>query len=316
MDLKDVKIGVLGGGVSPERDISLISAKEAQNALLRAGLEAIFVDITSSLLSDVKKLITSYGLDLAFIALHGKFGEDGSIQQILEDLGIPYTGSGPKASFLAMDKTLSKNLFIKSGIQTPNFRVCVNCESLPKDIKYPVVIKPDFSGSSLGISIVREEFDLKKALDKAFYYSRSEVIFEEYIKGRELTVGILEDKPLSVIEIVSKNSYYDFDAKYVDAKTDFIAPAQLENGLYKKVQNQALKAYQILGCRYFSRVDFRLNTSNIPYVLEVNSIPGLTSHSLLPLSAKKCGIGFDALILKMVRLTLYAKKEKQKTQKN
>lgn len=316
MDVKGIKIGVLGGGVSPERDVSLISAKEAQGALLRAGLEVIFVDIASSSVSDVKKLITSYGLDLAFIALHGKFGEDGSIQQILEDLGIPYTGSGPKASFLAMDKTLSKNLFIKAGIQTPNFSVCVDSQSPPKDIKYPVVIKPDFSGSSLGISIVREEFDLKKALDKAFSYSRSEVILEEYIEGRELTVGILEDKPLSVVEIVPKNSYYDFDAKYADAKTDFIVPAQLGNSLYKKVQNQALKAYQILGCSYFSRVDFRLNTNNIPYVLEVNSIPGLTSHSLLPLSAKECGICFDALILKMVRLTLYAKKEKQKTQKN
>jgi len=259
----------------------------------------------------VKELISSQGIDLAFIALHGEFGEDGKIQEILEELGIPYTGSGPQASFLSMDKIAAKNIFNKAGVRTPSFTVCCDFAGVPLNIKYPVVVKPHFSGSSLGVSIVKREADLKQAFDSAFSY-QNKVILEEYIEGRELTVGILGDGPLAVVEIISQKGYFDFEAKYNDARTEFVAPAMLEDSIYREVQKIAYAAHKALGCRHFSRVDLRLSHDNRPYILEVNSIPGLTAHSLLPLSAKVRGINFDELILKMIGMVAYEKRQAQK----
>jgi D-alanine-D-alanine ligase len=306
-----IKVGVFGGGVSCEREISLISAKEAFSALERKGIKATLVDIFTRDKEKIKKLILSEGIDLAFIALHGEFGEDGKIQEILEELAIPYTGSGPLASYLAMDKISSKQIFLKEGISTARFVIWENDKFLSKNIKYPTVVKPYFAGSSLGVSIVWQEHELKGAIEKALSI-QDKIILEDYIDGRELTVGILGEKPLAVIEIVPKKGYFDFSSKYSDGLTEFIAPAKLEEDIYRKVQEIGLKAHQALGCRNFSRVDIRLDKSNIPYVLEVNSIPGLTSHSLLPLSAKCCGIGFDDLMLEMVSLALHEKKYIQK----
>ncbi len=311
MDLKGVKIGVLGGGVSAEREISLVSAKAVYEALLKIGLKAVFMDIATSQRAEAKAFIRSFEIDLAFVALHGEFGEDGKIQQILEELDIAYTGSGPKASFLAMDKSLSKEIFVKNDILTAGFSVYAQSEAISLNRPLPVVVKPHFSGSSLGVSIVRQLSGLKDALAKAFSYS-SKVIVEDYIEGRELTVGILGESPLAVVEIIPAKGYYDFQAKYSEGGSQFIYPANLNGKTYRAVQALALAAHKVLGCRHFSRADLRLNQQNVPYLLEVNSIPGFTSHSLLPLSAKACGISFTELVLSIVNLAFYARKVIQK----
>jgi len=307
MDLSRIKIGVLGGGISKEREVSLLSAEGVYQALKRKGYDACFIDIPTSCALKVKSLISSQNIGLAFIALHGEFGEDGKIQKILEDLDIVYTGSEPKASLYAMDKSLSKDIFIKNGIPTPNFINCLNKKDIPAINKYPLVVKPAFLGSSLGVTIVKDKRGLKPALSKAFSY-HNRVIIEDYIEGKELTVGILEDKALGVVEIIPKSGYYDFNTKYSDNKAEFIVPAKLENKVYNEAKKIGLAAHLSLGCRHFSRVDIRLNKNNIPYVLEVNSIPGLTTHSLLPLSAKVCGLDYDSLIVKMAQLAVYEKK--------
>ena len=311
MDLKKLKIGVLGGGVSTERNISLISAKEAHKALKAEGYDAISIDINSRDTNEVKEIISSSAIELAFIALHGEFGEDGKIQSLLEELAISYTGSKPEASTLAMDKIASKAVFKEQLIPTPDFKVCLDSKEVFENLKFPLVVKPQSSGSSLGLSIVNDESYLFEASTKAFLHSRK-IIIEDYILGRELTVGILDDKALAVVEILPNEGYFDFKAKYSVGGSLFIAPAKLEQDLYRKVQEVALAAHRALGCCGFSRVDIRLGQDNIPYVLEVNSIPGLTAHSLLPLSAKVCGIDFNNLILKMVELAYHGKKETQK----
>jgi len=312
-DLKELRIGVLGGGVSTERDISLVSGRCAHKALVERGLNAVFIDVITRNQEKIKELIHSFNINLAFIALHGEFGEDGQIQEILEELGIGYTGSGPKASALAMNKAHSKRIFKAKRIPTPNFATFLNEEDIPGDLRYPLVVKPCSSGSSIGVSIVINQDNLKGALDLAFLHSNS-VILEDYIEGRELTVGILGDNSLTVVEIISKKGYFDFDAKYSHGASDFIAPAQLDKRIEREVKSVSLAAHRALGCKHFSRVDMRLAKNNLPFVLEVNSIPGLTSHSLLPLSAKVSGIDFNELIFKMVELALYEKKETQKVQ--
>ena len=310
-DLKELRIGVLGGGVSNERDISLVSSRQVHKVLVQGGLNAVFIDVLTRKKEKIKELIHSTNINLAFIALHGEFGEDGQIQEILNDLGIAYTGSGPRASALAMNKVYSKRIFKAKGIPTPNFAVLSKEEDIPRDLKYPLVVKPYSSGSSIGVSIVRGQDNLQLALDLAFSHSNG-AILEDYIEGRELTVGILEDDPLAVVEIVPKKGYFDFDAKYSRGASDFIAPAHLDKGIEREVRSLGLAAHRVLGCRHFSRADIRLTKDNLPFVLEVNSIPGLTSHSLLPLSAKVSGIDFNELIFKMVELALYEKKETQK----
>lgn len=313
MNWKEIKVGVLGGGVSGERDISLLSARHVYQALCEKRTNAVFIDIITKEREIVKNIISIQNIDLAFIALHGEFGEDGQIQEILEELGITYIGSGPKASLLAMDKILSKTIFKEKGVKTPDFIVGLSSEDPLTKVKFPVVVKPYSSGSSLGISIVRQESELSGAIDRALLY-QNKVIIEEFIDGKELTIGILADQPLAVVEIISRTNHFDFNAKYHELETKFIVPAKLPGDIYKEVQRQALAAHKALGCRNFSRVDIRLSKDNIPYILEVNSIPGLTSHSLLPLSAKACGIDFNDLVLKMGDLSLYGKKKTQKNQ--
>jgi len=311
MKIEDLKIGVLGGGVSAERDISLLSGRQAHKALVEKGLSAVFIDLLTKKEEEIKELIHSSNISLAFIALHGEFGEDGQIQEILEELGMAYTGSGPGASALAMNKAYSKRIFKAKGIPTPGFAVLSKEEDIPRYLNYPLVVKPHSSGSSIGVSIVSAQDNLKGALDLAFSYS-NQAILEDYIEGRELTVGILEDSPLAVVEIVPKRGYFDFDAKYSHGVSDFIVPASLGNQVEGEVKSIGLAAHRVLGCRHFSRIDVRLTKDNSPFVLEVNSIPGLTLKSLLPLSAKACGIDFNQLIFKMVELALYEKKETQK----
>ena len=309
INLKGLKVGVLKGGVSNEREISLISGREAASALRRKGIDAVEIDIVSSGKEEVIDLISRSDIDLAFVALHGAFGEDGAVQMILEDLGIPYTGSGPGANRLAMDKVSSKKIFIKNKIPTPGFVVLDKYSSI-KNKGFPKVVKPHFAGSSLGVSIVDNDRQLQQAIERAFLVSQR-VIIEDYIEGKELTVGILGLRPLSVVEIIPLKPYYDFTAKYTEGMASFVAPASLEKTLYEKIMTLALSSHIALGCSGFSRVDIRLSLQNTPFILELNSIPGLTSHSLLPLSAKAVGIGFDELIMRMAQLALTDRAKKK-----
>lgn len=312
MDIENIKVGVLGGGVSSEREVSLVSAQNVFESLKRKNLKTSLIDIADSKKQKIKEILEASNIDVAFIALHGEFGEDGQIQKILEEVGIPYAGSKPWSSYLAMNKIFSKMIFQENNIPTPPFHFCDSLSSIPEDIEYPVVVKPYFSGSSIGVSIVDNYADLKKSL-KEVLGLQEKALIEKYIEGRELTVGILGGMALGVVEIIPKEGYYDFKTKYSDGMAEYVAPAQLSEALYKKVQDIGLAAHNSLGCSSFSRADIRLGVDNIPYVLEVNSIPGLTSRSLLPLSAKCYGIGFDELISRMLLSAFNGKKEEKNT---
>ncbi|MEW6009438.1 MAG: D-alanine--D-alanine ligase [Candidatus Omnitrophota bacterium] len=309
-DIKEIKIAVFMGGISNERDISLKSGKAVLEALSKMGLDVISVDITSDKPEYIQKLIISSGIDFVFIALHGKFGEDGTLQKILEEMHIPYTGSDSSASHLAMDKIASKELFLKAGLKVPDFLALDGfnnnlnlINAIKKEIGFPLVVKPSTSGSSIGLSLIDKEKDLKMALSLAKRFSNS-VLIEQFIKGRELTVGILDDEPLAPIEIVTDEPFFNFQAKYESANTRYIVPAEIDSNLSNSLKQAGIKAHKSLGCRGFSRVDMLLGEKGDIYVLEVNAIPGLTQRSLLPKAANLEGIDFSKLCLKIINSAL------------
>jgi len=296
-DLKKYKIGVLAGGTSNERDISLKSGEAVFKTLKEAGLKATFIDIDEERFDS---LISHMDLDIAFLALHGRFGEDGTIQKALEEKGILYTGSGPESSHLALDKFASKDKFLEHGINTPEHVLVKTAEAVASfELWMPCVIKPRWEGSSIGLSIVFSYDELEPALEEAFKFGE-EVIIERFISGREITVGILEEEALPIVEIVASGGVYDFHAKYAARDTRYIAPANLGKNIAKEAQRIALKAHQVLGCKGFSRVDIRLSPEGEIFVLEVNTIPGLTERSLLPMAAKEAGLDFFELCVKML----------------
>ena len=308
MSRKFGRIGVLAGGSSNEREISLRSGKAVHNALLTEGLDSIFLDVKNN----ISEIIKKSHIDVAFIALHGRFGEDGTVQRILEDAGIPYTGSGVRASALALDKAASKKVFIKNRIPVPAHivltRGSMDLGGLDK-LGIPIVVKPHMEGSSIGLSIVRDKKLLPDAINKAFEYGER-VILEEYIDGRELTVGILDDKPLPVIEIVPKNRVYDYDAKYKDSDTKYLLPAPISENISEEARKLGVLAHKALGCRSFSRVDMMMRASGDIFVLEVNTIPGMTERSLLPKAALVTGLRFNALCVKILENALKVKNGK------
>jgi len=264
------------------------------------------VDITTDSCEENERLLRSKKIDCAFIALHGRFGEDGQIQELLERMKIPYTGSGVRASRLAMDKTASRSIFESHGLRVPRYQILEKASyngelKLECLLSLPLVIKPASQGSSIGLSIVCDEAKLKKAVDVAFTFDDT-ILIEEYIKGRELTVGILNHRSLPVIEIIPKNPFFDFQAKYQPGMTEYVVPALLEEGIAAQISQAALSAHKLLGCRGFSRVDMILSESDEGVILEVNSIPGLTSTSLLPKAAKSVGIEFSALCLELIKI--------------
>ncbi|MFA5146090.1 MAG: D-alanine--D-alanine ligase [Candidatus Omnitrophota bacterium] len=300
------RIGVLAGGPSNEREISLRSGRAVCEALSKEGCDAIFLDVRES----VCDIIERSQIDIAFIALHGRFGEDGTVQKILEDAGIPYTGSGVKASRTALDKVASKEVFLKKGIPTPQYAVMSKGKSRAGTVRlpgFPVVVKPRFEGSSIGLSIVREEASLSEALARAFEYGENAVV-EEYIDGRELTVGILDDRPLPVIEVVPKNRVYDYSAKYKDPETLYKVPAPVGKSVYGRAQELGEAAHRALGCRCFSRVDMMADRGGELFVLEVNTIPGMTERSLLPKAAMTSGLEFGKLCIRLVEDALKRRK--------
>lgn len=300
------KIGVLMGGPSAEREISFKSGKAVFDSLTNAGIECVCIDIKTDNPEENERIIQSQSIDCAFIALHGTFGEDGGIQKVLESIGIPYTGSDPQASSLAMDKAASHYLFESRGISVPK-HIVISEDKRPgiKDIadklKFPLVVKPSQQGSSVGLSISDDINSLEKALFTAFEFGKG-VIIEEYLRGREFTVGILDNKALPVIEIITKNRIFDYEAKYTYGMTQYIVPAQLDNRLNNILQESAIMAHRVLGCCGCSRVDIILDLNDIPFVLEVNTIPGLTDISLLPKAAKAAGIDFTNLCLRLIEL--------------
>jgi len=308
------KIGVLMGGPSSEREISLKSGKAVYEALKGAGVDALPLDITTDSIDENIILIGSSGISCAFIALHGRFGEDGQVQDILETLKMPYTGSGVSASRLAMDKVSSRQIFESHDLSVPRYKVMHKGSYLSdtasiSEIGFPLVVKPATHGSSIGLSIVREPSGIARALESAFEFD-DKILIEEYIKGREMTVGILEDDALPVIEIIPSKSFFDYEAKYQAGMTEYVVPARLDEAIAKNIQSSALSAHRLLGCFGCSRVDLILSERGIPFVLEVNTIPGLTATSLLPKAAKIVGIDFTQLCLKLIRLA-YANAKKQ-----
>jgi len=292
------RIGVLAGGPSSEREISLRSGRAVHDALLGEGLDSLFLDVKN----DIDEIIKKSCIDVAFIALHGRFGEDGTVQRMLEDAGIPYTGSGVRASLSALDKAASKDLFIRNLIPVPRHMVLVKGRLHTDDynnLGMPIVVKPNLEGSSIGLSIVTDKNLLPSAIDKAFEYG-DKVILEEYIDGRELTVGILNDMALPVIEIVPKNKVYDFNAKYKDSDTQYLVPAPIAEDVSEEARRIGVLAHKALGCRSFSRVDMMMSQSDKIFVLEVNTIPGMTERSLLPKAAQATGLRFSSLCVKIL----------------
>jgi len=300
------------GGISEERDISIQSGNCIAEAIKNASLNVVTADIQP----DNLNILQDGDIDVFFIALHGRFGEDGQLQQILEDKSLIYTGSRPAASKLAFDKWESKKAFIKAGILTPPailFDPQVNTPQLQKQLRQLTevyVIKPLRQGSTIGISIVD---DPKSALETAqqCLSKFGDCMIEEFIPGREITVGILDNQALPIIEIKSKNRFYDYYAKYIDNRTEYLFNTINDPVLIDKISAAALNCFKVLGCRHFARVDFILGDDQKPYALEVNTIPGFTTHSLLPKAAEKIGISMSELCLKIVKAALKSKNNKQ-----
>jgi D-alanine-D-alanine ligase len=266
----------------------------------------VAIDILSDNRQENIGLISRYNIDCAFIALHGRFGEDGTIQEILEELNLPFTASGVKASRLAMDKIGSLRIFAQGGLAVPKSQflqktIYQKDKVFINELGFPLVIKPANHGSSIGLSLVENKRDLPAALELAFQFDEY-IIIQEYIRGRELTVGILDSAALPVIEIVPQNKFFDFVSKYQSGTTRYIVPAVLDQAVAAYLQGQAQKAHQLLGCYGCSRVDFILTPDNRPYILEINTIPGMTATSLLPKAAQIIGIDFGELCCRLLKL--------------
>ena len=299
MNIKEKKIGVLMGGLSAEREVSLASGAAVHQALCGRGYNAVRIDVGR----DVAQVLISENVEVAFICLHGRYGEDGTVQGLLELLGVPYTGSGHLASALAMNKIFAKKIFQSAGLTVAPYQVMRRGDAVRPSMagfSFPVVVKPSQEGSSVGVSIVKEAAAMQPALDCAFRYDE-EILVEKFIKGREIQVGILDERALGAIEIVPKNEFYDFEAKYTAGMAEHILPAPLPADLYAKVLSQGEEAHRALGCSGYSRVDFLVPESGECYLLEVNTLPGMTSLSLLPEIAQGAGIGFEDLVERIVR---------------
>lgn len=302
-----LKVAVLMGGISPEREVSLRSGQAVVEGLKEAGHSVTPIVVNDTRVEELDR----WGVDLAFVALHGRFGEDGGIQSLLEAKGIPYTGSGVSASKQAINKVESKKVFRARGLSTPDFIVIRRHESLRPEhaisrlgkLSFPLVVKPACNGSSVGVTIVKVIEGLIPALEAAFRYEDT-ILLEEYIAGRELTVGVLGEEALPVIEIRPSREFYDFEAKYKDTNTRYILCPGLPGGVYQEAQDIALKAHKALGCSDFSRVDMMCDELGSLYLLEVNTIPGFTERSLLPKAAQATGMSFSQLCSKIVDLAL------------
>lgn len=334
-----MKIVVLAGGFSDERDVSLSSGAQIANALIKRNHDVLLVDLlvgfpnavdfdtaydayrekeyhysvseTAPNIAELKKkyqveneigeniLSVCQSADVAFLALHGGIGESGKIQALFDIYNIKYTGSSHKASALAMDKILSKELMAFHGINTPKWQIYQN----GLDVKLPCVVKPNDNGSSIGVALVESEEELSKAIEEAKGY-QTDILLEETIRGREFAVGILGTEVLPIIEIIPKSGFYDYKNKYQAGSAEEITPAHLSSELTQEMQQMALKVHDILGLSGYSRIDFMMNSNNEIYCIEANTLPGMTPTSLLPQEAKASGIDYGLLCERLIAVSL------------
>jgi D-alanine-D-alanine ligase len=325
-----LKIALLLGGTSPEREVSKKTSKSILGALRELGHEVIPIDPAYGLNQPEKEelffaeqnyselsnknyidIINSKifdDIDLAFLALHGRWGEDGTIQSLLEMRGIKYTGSGILTSSLAMDKAMTKIVIQHFGVSTPDWLVAEietnDYSEFPAKIReklgYPCVIKPNDQGSSVSLTICKKDEDVIPAIKLALQYS-DKALIEKFIPGRELTVAVLEGEALPILEIVPKSGLYDYESKYTAGKSEYIVPAPIQEEIGREIQKQAVKAFKAVGCKCYSRIDFRLTEDNKAYCLEINTLPGMTNLSLVPKAANAAGISFVELIDRIVK---------------
>ena len=290
------RVGVLMGGTSAEREVSLTTGKAILGALLEEGVDAVGIDTQGSWREEMAR----EKVETAFIALHGRGGEDGTIQGALELMGIPYTGPGVMASALAMDKIMTKRVLRAMGIPTPEYtELGPGNYGAPLATGLPVVVKPNREGSTIGISVVREESELEEAIKIAASHD-PDVLVEEFVEGDDLTVGVLNDRPMAIVQIVTESGFYDYETKYVTGAQEYRVPASIGDEATRKVLEAAQAAARALRCCGAVRVDFR-GAGDRFEVIEVNTIPGMTPNSLLPKSAAGVGIGFAQLVMEMLQ---------------
>jgi D-alanine-D-alanine ligase len=331
--MKKLKIALLVGGTSPEREVSKSTGAAIYTALLSIGHDVVVIDpaygknqpedpsdffdsqiynslsnknyldaVNSSLLDNV---------DLAFLALHGKWGEDGTIQSLLDFRNVKYTGSKVLSSSICMDKIMSKILFNHYNVSTPDWfgvaKTTAHPDSITRMIQekfgFPCIIKPNDQGSTVGLSVCKKADDVHPAVELAFRFA-DKILIEDFIEGHEITVGILENKALPVLEIKPKHDLYDYECKYTSGMSEYIVPADIPSDSAKKIQEEALLAFNALGCEVYGRVDFRVDNNFKPYCLELNTLPGMTATSLVPKMAKAVGISFEDLVDRIIRLSL------------
>ncbi len=330
---RNITVALLLGGTSPEKEVSKSSSKSIMKALLDLGYkvklvnpayglnqpkelekyfeEKEFTEISNRNYVEVINSTLFDDVDVAFIGLHGKWGEDGTVQSLLELRGIKYTGSKVLASSLAMDKCMTKIMFQHFDVATPKWFIVKNDENninlvrekIKKFFGYPCVIKPNDQGSTIGLTICRGDVEVETAVKKALEFS-SKALIEEYVAGRELTVAVIGQQALPVLEIKPNSGFYDYQSKYTSGMTEYIVPAEIPPKVAEHLQHQALLAFNSVGCESYARVDFRLTKDYKTYCLEVNTLPGMTSTSLVPKMAKAAGISFEDLIDRIIKFAL------------
>ena len=306
-----MRVAVLKGGRSLERNVSLRSGARVEDALQRLGHDVVPIDVSADLVDRLVEIAP----DVAFIALHGRGGEDGTVQELLELVGVPYTASGPSACIRCMDKVVAKHALRAAGLPTPDFYAFSRAAfeelgaaralpALEERLDFPIVVKPAAQGSALGIKFARTAQDVPGAIVAALSYD-TKVLLERYVEGRDLAVSVLDGEALPVVEAVPhEKDFYDFEARYEIGRTSFICPAEIGDEATARAQELALAAYRTLGCEGFARVDLMLDDEGELTLLEINAIPGLTDTSLLPLAAEAAGISFDELIARIVDLAI------------
>lgn len=296
------KVGVLLGGQSAEREVSLKSGGAVLAALQRQGVDAHAFDPAKRSLGD----LAMAEFDRVFIALHGRFGEDGCMQGALELLHISYTGSGVMASAIGMDKWRTKLLWQAAGLPTPEWALLeasTDFDAVEKQLGLPIFVKPAREGSSIGMTKVKQPGELRAAWEKAAEFD-SLVLAEKFVDGGEYTCAVLGGQALPMIRLIPKNEYYDYEAKYLRDDTEYRCPCGLSSEQEKAIQALCLKAFQVVGCHGWGRVDVMLDSKSNPYLLEINTSPGMTDHSLVPMAARAAGMDFDALCLRILEMTL------------